>query len=334
MRTKIWNQKHFVIPLTLSAFLITLSYLKSSSDEAFATRTLQFSYAFTVANIPSDSKQVEIWLPVPRSDLHQSITNLKITSDYPYAFLEDPKYHNAILKIAAKEKIPARLPVSMQFTVTRSSYRLLEKRNLFPNDADKLTVEQFLLPDRLIPIDKKITKEASAVVGEEMSKFEKARALYDHVVSTMVYDKSGTGWGLGNALYACDARRGNCTDFHSLFIGLARASGIPARFVIGFPIPAGIAKGQIPGYHCWAEFYLNDRGWVPIDASEAFKHPEKRDLFFGGLDENRVQFTVGRDIPLAADENIEPLNYFIYPYVRIDGKIYSDVEYHFSFSDL
>jgi transglutaminase-like putative cysteine protease len=186
----------------------------------------------------------------------------------------------------------------------------------------------------LIPIDKKITNEANTVVRQEMSKFEKARALYDHVVSTMFYDKSGSGWGLGDALYACDVRRGNCTDFHSLFIGVARASGIPARFVMGFPIPEGVAKGQIAGYHCWAEFYLDDHGWIPVDASEAFKHPEMRDFFFGGLDENRVQFTVGRDIPLAADENIEPLNYFIYPYVRIDGKVYSDVEYHFSFSDL
>ena len=54
---------------------------------------------------------------------------------------------------------------------------------------------------------------------------------------TMRYDKTGTGWGRGDALWACDAKRGNCTDFHSPFIGMRRADGIPARFDIGFTQP-------------------------------------------------------------------------------------------------
>ena len=37
----------------------------------------------------------------------------------------------------------------------------------------------------------------------------------------MRYDKSGTGWGHGDVLYACDAKKGNCTAFHSLFIAMA-----------------------------------------------------------------------------------------------------------------
>ena len=53
---------------------------------------------------------------------------------------------------------------------------------------------------------------------------------------------------------------------------------------------------MIPGYHCWAEFQVAEYGWVPVDASEAHKRPEKREALFGGLDENRVQFTYGRDI--------------------------------------
>ena len=64
---------------------------------------------------------------------------------------------------------------------------------------------------------------------------EKARAIYDYVLSNMRYDKSGTGWGHGDTLYACSAKKGNCTDFHSLFISMARSQHIPARFEIGFP---------------------------------------------------------------------------------------------------
>src|SRR5439155_15548256 len=33
--------------------------------------------------------------------------------------------------------------------------------------------------------------------------------------------------------------KGNCTDFHTLFIALARASGIPARWNMGFPLAYG-----------------------------------------------------------------------------------------------
>ena len=76
-------------------------------------------------------------------------------------------------------------------------------------------------------------------------------------------DKTGTGWGRGDALYACEARRGNCTDFHALVIGMARSVGIPARFAIGLPLPPGRGTGEVAGYHCWAELYVAGRGWVP-----------------------------------------------------------------------
>src|SRR2546427_1458 len=97
---------------------------------------------------------------------------------------------------------------------------------------------------------------------------EKARAIYDDVTSSMKYDKSGTGWGRGDAIYACDVGRGNCTDFHSLLIGMARSVGIPGRFSIGFPLPEQRGKGDISGYHCWAEMYV-DGAWLPVDSSEA-----------------------------------------------------------------
>ena len=71
----------------------------------------------------------------------------------------------------------------------------------------------------------------------------------------MRYDKTSSGWGRGDAVWACDAKRGNCTDFHSPFIGMLRVDGIPAGFDIGFPLPENKDKGDIAGYHCWAEFY-------------------------------------------------------------------------------
>jgi transglutaminase-like putative cysteine protease len=69
--------------------------------------------------------------------------------------------------------------------------------------------------------------------------------------------------GMGDTLWACDSKHGNCTDFHSLFISTARSQKNPARFQIGFPLPAVKTAAEIPAYPCWAEFYLDSIGWVP-----------------------------------------------------------------------
>ena len=75
-------------------------------------------------------------------------------------------------------------------------------------------------------------------------------------------------------------------------------------------------------------------GWIPIDISEAWKHQEKSDYFFGAHDVNRVQFTMGRDLKLRPAQAGPPLNYFVYPYVEMDGKEYPNVSINFSFRDV
>src|SRR3712207_7840796 len=40
-------------------------------------------------------------------------------------------------------------------------------------------------------------------------------------------------------------------------------------------------------YHCWAAFAPAGRGWVPVDISEADKHPEMTDYYFGNLTADR-----------------------------------------------
>jgi len=76
----------------------------------------------------------------------------------------------------------------------------------------------------------------------------------------------------------------------------------------------------VKGYHCWAEFYVNGKGWIPVDASDASKSadPTVRQYLFGNLDPDRVQFTVGRDLVLSP-RTAEPLNFFIYPRVEANG---------------
>ena len=163
---------------------------------------------------------------------------------------------------------------------------------------------------------------------------EKARAIYEHIIATVKYDKSGKGWGRGDIYYACDARRGNCSDFHAIFIGYARALGIPAKFSIGLPLPRERGAGDIAGYHCWAEFFAPGMGWVPVDASEAAKDPARRNYFFGALDENRVEFNKCRDLLLTPRQAGDPLNFFIDPYVEQDERALPDVRARLHYRDL
>ena len=235
-------------------------------------------------------------------------------------------------------QIASGFDVTVRFVATRHEHKvLLDPAALKDVSATASTdplMKRYLEPDQLVPLNGVIASLAREHTAGDTTPIEKARHIYEYVVATMRYDKSGEGWGRGDAIWACTSKRGNCTDFHSLFIGMMRSSGIPARFEIGFPLPEGKSEGDIPGYHCWAEFYLNGLGWVPVDASEAWKNPAKHDYFFGAHDVNRVFFTYGRDIRLSPDQKGDPLNYFIYPYAEANGQPVKNLQTHFSFRDV
>ncbi|OGC78633.1 MAG: hypothetical protein A2Z27_00005, partial [candidate division Zixibacteria bacterium RBG_16_50_21] len=296
-------------------------------------RDFQFWYDLRLTNLPDSSKSMTVWLPIPPSNHHQTISNLKVKSGYSYSIYQEPEYENSILKIKLSSPLPDSLVVSVNFTVARSAIATFEDNKKPSVSVSDVHLKRFLSPDRLVPIDGIIEEETYRVIKRKMSELDKAKAIYNYVSSTLDYDKSGIGWGRGDAVYACNARTGNCTDFHSLFIGMARAGGIPARFVMGFPLPQDKTEGEIAGYHCWAEFYLRGVGWIPVDASEASKHPDRHEFYFGNLDPDRVEFSIGRDISIEPKEDLEPLNFFVYPLVVLDGRVLEKVDAHFRFAE-
>lgn len=301
------------------------------------TRAFEFTYETRIASIPGAGGKLRLWIPVPESDSQQKISGLTIESPIPYQLHQEPEYKNRYAYLELDVEPGTRpLEVRMRFQAERREHRVaLEPSPGLASAAEARPAElqRFLRGDRLVPLDGVIAALAEQETRGHTQPREKARAIYNYVVSTMRYDKSGEGWGRGDAIYACNARKGNCTDFHALLIGMMRAAGIPAQFEIGFPLPADRQSGDIPGYHCWAKFYLDGVGWVPVDASEAWKNPAQRDYFFGAHDEHRVLFSRGRDIRFNPPQQGDPLNYFIYPYAELDGKPLAGVEYKFSFRD-
>jgi transglutaminase-like putative cysteine protease len=310
-----------------------VAFCLSAGDRVPVERHFAFEYHATVKDIPAGTKRVELWIPVPHDDPYQTIADVKIETPYAHRIVAGD-HGNTMLHIEVDNPSETSIPVTLTFSAVRKEH--IQALVAETGEAPPRDLAQYLKPDRLVPIDDTIRGWAREVVeaAHAQTDLEKARAIYHHVVATVKYDKTGKGWGNGDIYYACDARRGNCTDFHAIFIGYCRALGIPARFAIGFPLPADRGAGKIAGYHCWAEFYARGVSWVPIDASEAAKNPAKREYFFGAHDENRVEFSKGRDVVLAPRQQGDPLNYFVYPYAEADGQKYASIETSFLYRDL
>jgi transglutaminase-like putative cysteine protease len=198
-------------------------------------------------------------------------------------------------------------------------YHVLRKEKA-PYPASSTETARYLRPEKLVPINETFRTLAQKAAAGKTDDLARAKALYDHVIGRMRYDKSGTGWGHGDAIYACDARTGNCTDFHAYFIALARSVGIPARFAIGATIPADKNEGTIDGYHCWAEV-LADGRWVPVDISEAWKNPKLADYYFGHNPANRFELTKGRDLVVDPEPTSGPINFLAYPLLEMNGNV-------------
>lgn len=330
--------------LCLIAVMLTIAIRPSANNEQMFVkqRSFEFNYSTSV-EVPEGSSSAQLWLPVPKSDANQQITALEVKSQYPISFLMDKEYGNSALVVTSNNPKPGKFTVEMTFQITRQENinRLTSMQKTIKKEVkevkevidDDLLMRRWLEPDKLVPISQRVKDLAIELTKGKDKDEEKLRAIYYYVADNLKYDKSGMGWGRGDIYFACDEKRGNCTDFHALTIGLCRAVGIAARFAIGFSIPTDKGEGQIMGYHCWAESYIKGKGWIPMDVSEASKNPQLKDYYFGAHDENRVEFSIGRDIALPGIHS-EPLNFFIYPYAEINQKPTDKVERKFTFKSL
>lgn len=293
-------------------------------DQVFAREikrgrdNFQFTYRL---KLPALSNAAKLWMPAAQSDAFQKVSTRKIELPNRKEIAE-PKHGNKIL-FAQLTPEDGGKTIEAHYTVIR------REKQAYTSTEDP---GRYLKPDRLVPVNQTFASLARAAIKGKSGAMEQGRALYDHTLERMKYDKSGTGWGRGDAQYACDARAGNCTDFHAYFIALARAVKIPARFAIGFTIPADKDEGVISGYHCWAEF-MADGKWVPVDISEADRNPELADYYFGHHPANRFEITQGRDLVLQPAPLNSPVNFLIYPLLEVDGKVVT-TENEFSFRRL
>ena len=186
---------------------------------------------------------------------------------------------------------------------------------------------------RMIPIKGRITELAQSIKLPAGEPLRTGRVIYDYLVDTMTYNYLAPGAGKGDAVWACDSKTGDCSDYNSIFIGVCRWRGIPADHVFGPPLPPEKTEGDAKHCHCWAQFWVKDVGWVPIDPSCADKFPQDRDYYFGTLGSTWLTLAHGRDVVLEPPQQGPPLNMLHGPVAEVDGKPLEKVLWNVHYKD-
>jgi transglutaminase-like putative cysteine protease len=303
--------------------------IKYKSTENFILKEKQGKMTFNVTIRNDTAMIVSLWIPYPVSNENQKIENVSIEGDYDYSGIHR-EAENGNMIIYAEWENPQSYPnLNFSFDVARSEVILKnfpEEQGLLPIDTDK-----YLLPTSLGPTDGTVKENSDEITEGKTTILSKAIAIYDYLVEHGERDPNLNFCGNGDVCELLQNLRGKCVDFSSVFVALARSAGVPSREVLGTRISN---EGDITGaYHCRAEFYLPNYGWIPVDPSDVAKlmlkedleidDPkviEARDYFFGGQTETYIDLSTGRDIILNPQQKTGPLNYFMYPYAEVDGE--------------
>ncbi|MCH2202426.1 MAG: transglutaminase-like domain-containing protein [Fuerstiella sp.] len=273
--------------------------------------------------------QIKIWIPVPQSSSIQTVTQEVRHESLPLRRSTEKRFGNSMLYGRGPISTADGLNFEIVWHITRQESRANGEQEIHILSDE--TRALWMTGSKKVPIGGRPLELIDAAKLPVDSR-DRARMFYHRVLDHLSYDKSRPGYGTGDAVWACESRFGNCTDFHSLFMSLARSHNIPARFEIGYSLPRNKTTGRLSGYHCWAWFFENRNGWTPVDISEAEKNPEQVEYCFGNLSVDRVGFSIGRDLILEPPQKGPPLNYFVKPYVEADGMSVDDVDVYFSLS--
>jgi transglutaminase-like putative cysteine protease len=205
--------------------------------------------------------------------------------------------------------------------------------------ADRAELEHFLRPTKLLPINGIVKETASEITRGAKTHLEKARAIYEWIVDNTFRDPKTRGCGGGDIRFMLESKNlgGKCADLNALYVGLARAAGLPARDVYGIRV----AKSEL-GYkslgtssqnvskaqHCRAEVHIDGYGWVPVDPADVRKvvleePPGNRPLddevvkkvrtrLFGSWEMNWVAYNFAHDVKLPRSAGA-PVGFFMYP---------------------
>ena len=141
--------------------------------------------------------------------------------------------------------------LSIRYTVDRSPSQINEMAEAWENgDEPKIAAD-----------NPTIIRQAHSITNGLTNQQDKVQALLHFTNDHIRYDRNSEYRNQG-ALSALTNKVGVCEDYATLFVSLARASGIESRMVYGYYYSE---RRQLWERHAWAEFRIEDGSWTPVD---------------------------------------------------------------------
>lgn len=267
------------------------------------------------AEVPRDkmpgSGTLQIWMPLPVNTDCQ--TNAILNSSSPAQYIKEHS-QGEIGIIYAEVQLPQlsgnlRLSYDFSFTHFEQRFTMIDPDNVGSYDTNSELYKKYTASGRNIAITPAITAKARELVGVETNPYKQARKVYDYIVHDLTYSTTPHGalaaLGIPESAYVHEHRFGDCGAQSMYFAALLRSLGVPARATGGWQLVPGLA-----GDHFWAEFYLPNYGWVPVDTSIAqiglapLGHTPAEmqtyvDYFFGSQDPYRWVIQKDVDVPFT-----------------------------------
>jgi transglutaminase-like putative cysteine protease len=248
----------------------------------------------------------------------------------------DPGYGLGIVSAQWQDGTKPVLTVNSRFATRDAAVDLSKPGKV---TGDKAELARYLKATELLPIDGIVKSTAMEITRGAKGDLEKARALYDWICDNTFRDPKTRGCGVGDIKTMLETRNfgGKCADLNALYVGLARACGLPARDVYGIRV----AKSEY-GYrslgagtenitraqHCRAEVFLTGYGWVPVDPADVRKvvleEPpgnlaatdervtKARARLFGSWEMNWLAYNFAHDVALPGATKGK-VGFFMYP---------------------
>jgi transglutaminase-like putative cysteine protease len=294
----------------------------------------------TRVEVLKTSGTTRIWLPaalISETPFQKTLSATFQPEGGTAKMMEDKP--DALGIIAAEFPSGVRPVLTLTSRIATKNYVVdLSSRNNAPN-VDRADLQHFLRPTKLLPTDGIVQATAAEITNGAKTDVEKARAIYEWIVDNTFRNPKTRGCGVGDIRFMLESRDlgGKCADLNALYVGLARAAGLPARDVygirvgkseLGYKSLGASSENVTKSQHCRAEVYLSDYGWVPVDPADVRKvvleePPGNRSLddgmvknarlrLFGSWEMNWMAYNFAHDVALPGS-NGAPLGFLMYP---------------------
>jgi transglutaminase-like putative cysteine protease len=320
--------------VSLVAFSSLLICASACADTIYTVRQI-----FTVKEVPADAKSVRGWFWMPEDRPEQRVLEFRVTeAPQSLRITRDPRYGRSWIYAETSGDKPLR--VVSEFKVLRRKISGMAdpaKASPITEEIRRVFAAELNLDEKHMEVSPEIRKAANDLAGKETNPVLQARKFFQYVIDKSDhYSKFGPspkGLCLGSAKECMLGTGDCCTDQHALFIALCRSRGIPCRLMYGSRLkPENEGKDFDPGYRCWPNFFAPGLGWVPLDISSADTAPAERATeWFGGLDENRLEWAEGRDFELEPRSAVRP-DLVIRGWVEVDGKAHKGLDRSLNFT--